>query len=164
MIKHTRLQVLAGLVLLCGTSIPTWGATPDAPRDTVAAFNAAISERRLDAALKTLAAGSVNFNLASAHSFTAAPGSVQPLTTDLTTHWRSIAPVLFSANRRYTREVVEATTHVDGDLAVVWVRMRTRSEPPRGAPTMLVFSETYLLRREQAEWKIMGIANSRQTR
>lgn len=162
--NHPRFPALAGLALLCGSSILGWGATPGSPNETVAAFNAAISERRLDAALQTLAAGAVHFNLASAHSFTAAPGSPQPLTSDLTTHWRTIAPVLFSVNRRYTREIVEATTHADGSLAVVWVQMRTKSEPQRGAPTLLVFSETYLLRREQTEWKIVGIANSRQTR
>ncbi len=140
-------------------------APPPSPEQVVREFNAALSERRLDAALATLQKGAVNFNLESAHRFTgAAAGAAEPLTVDLATHWKTVAPVLYATHRRYLREVDAATTHLDGPLAVVWTRLRTRAEPLKGGPTLLVISETYQLHLEAGQWRIVSIANSRQTR
>jgi SnoaL-like domain len=153
-------------VLIALTTLAASAAGPatNSPEDVVRAFNAALSERRLDAALALVARGAVNFNLESAHAFTSTPGATAPLTSDLVAHWRMVAPVLYAANRRYTRQVDAAATQADGDLAVVWARLRTRAEPLRGAPTLLVFAETYVMHREAGGWRIAGIANSRQTR
>jgi ketosteroid isomerase-like protein len=155
------------LVLVLVLALPAAdAASPPAatPEQVVRAFNAAISARRLDAALALLAPGAVNFSLESAHAFTTAPGAAVPLTADLATHWRTVGPVLFSMHRRYQREVDAATTHQDGQLAMVWTRLRTTSELQRGDATLLVFSEAYLLRREAGAWRIAGVANSRHTR
>lgn len=142
------------------------GANPPAtsPEQVVRDFNAALSARRLDAALALIADGAVIFNLEAAHRFTTAPGAPAPLTGDLAAHWRTVAPMLYGTQRRYTRTVEAATTQADAALAVVWTRMRTTTEPMRGAPTLQLFSETYLMHREAGGWRIAGMANSRQMR
>ncbi len=155
------LPILLAIVTLAADAA---SAPPLSPEEVVRAFNAALSERRLDAALALLAQGAVNFNLESAHGFTSTPGATSPLTSDLAAHWRTVAPVLYATNRRYTREVDAASIQADGSLAVVWARLRTRAEPLRGGPTLLVFAETYVMHREVGGWRIAGIANSRQTR
>ncbi len=135
------------------------------PDGTVRAFNAALSERRLAEALALLVPGAVTFQLEPAHAFAAPrPGETAPLTSDLTAHWRAVAPLLYSTHRVYLRQVDEATVHADGRLAMVWARVRTRSEPHRGTPSLLVFSETYLLRLDDGHWRIAGVAQSRSTR
>lgn len=162
----TRLLPIAALGMLC--ALTTQAATParstPTPLDVVRAFNAALSQRRLEAAMALLAPGAVNFQLQSAHRFTGASTGQDPLTVDLAGHWRSITPILYSTNRRYERSVADATVHFDGHLAVIWARLKTLSEPLQGAPTLLVFHETYLLREQDGQWRIIGIANSRQTR
>lgn len=135
-----------------------------APEAVVREFNAAISARELDTALAHLEPGAVNFNFGSAHSFTAAPGMKEPLTSDLALHWRTITPVLYGTSRSYARSVEAVTTHVDGALAVVWARMRTVTEPTTGSATSREFSETYLLRLDAGQWRIAGIASSRTAR
>ena len=141
-------------------------ATDQTPDGAVRAFNAALSERRINDALALLVPGAVNFQLEPAHAFAAPqPGSTaMPLTSDLATHWRTVAPVLYSTNQVYRRQVDEATVHADGRLAMVWARVRTRAEPLRGTPSLLVFSETYLLRLDDGHWRIAGVAQSRGTR
>jgi ketosteroid isomerase-like protein len=143
-------------------------ATPTGPAATpvgvVREFNAALSQRRLDAALALFAPGAVNFQLQSAHSLTGTPDRPEPLTSDLTAHWKSITPILYAMNRRYERVVENATVHADGLLAVVWARIKTHAEPLQGTPTSLMFHETYLLREQDGRWQIVAIANSRQTR
>jgi ketosteroid isomerase-like protein len=135
------------------------------PDGAVRAFNAALSERHLDEALALLVPGAVTFHLEPAHAFAAPrPGEATPLTSDLTAHWRTVAPLLYSTHRVYLRQVDEATVHADGRLAMVWARVRTRSEPHRGTPSLLVFSETYLLRLDDGHWRIAGVAQSRSTR
>ena len=160
----TLKRLLPALLAITTLVASAAGPATNSPEDVVRAFNAALSERRLDAALALLAQGAVNFNLESAHGFTSAPGATAPLTSDLVAHWRTVAPVLYATHRRYTRVVDDAATREDGSLAVVWTRLRTRAEPLRGAPTLLVFAETYVMHREAGVWRIAGIANSRQTR
>lgn len=138
-------------------------AIASAPAAVVREFNSALSVRNLDAALATLEPGAVNFNFGSSHSFSAAPGGVEPLTSDLAVRWRTVAPVLYAANRRYVREIEELTTHVDGALAVVWARMRTTAESTADGTTTRAFAETYVLRLDKDQWRIAGIASSRGT-
>jgi ketosteroid isomerase-like protein len=159
------LNRLLPILLAIGTLAASAASPPaTSPEEVVRAFNTALSERRLDAALALLAKDAVNFNLETAHGFTSVPGATPPLTSDLAAHWRTVAPVLFATHRRYTREVDAASTQADASLAVVWTRLRTRAEPLRGGPTLLVFAETYVMHREAGGWRIVGMANSRQTR
>lgn len=161
--RALSIMLLGALMSLrAHASTPTGAAAT--PLEVVREFNAALSQRQLEAALALLAPGAVNFQLQSAHVFTGAASRPEPLTSDLAMHWRSITPILYSANRRYERTVADATVHADGHLAIVWARLKTLSEPPQGAPTLLVFRETYLLREQDGRWQIIGIANSRPTR
>ncbi len=166
MCRFSRTTLCLLLLTACTfTTASTRAASePPAPEVVVRAFNAAISGRDLDAALATLATGAVNFNFGSVHGFSASQGTAEPLTSDLALHWRTVAPVLYSASRRYERRVEQATTHVDGTLAMVWTRLRTTTEPKSGDARILEFAETYLLRLDKGEWKIAGIANARPTR
>ncbi len=161
--RPLSIAMLTALATL-STQASTPAATDMGPAAVVRDFNAAISQRRLDAALALLAPGAVNFQLQAAHSFTSRPDRPEPLTSDLTAHWKSITPILYATNRRYERVVENATVHADGLLAIVWAKLRTHAEPLQGAPTSLVFHETYLLRAQDGRWHIVGIANSRQTR
>lgn len=62
------------------------------------------------------------------------------------------------------REVLDATAHVEGDLATVWARLRTTSEARDGSRTVLEFAESYILKLEGGTWRIAGVANARPTR
>jgi ketosteroid isomerase-like protein len=156
--------MLVGALTLLSAHASTPAGPAATPLGVVREFNAALSQRRLDAALALLAPGAVSFQLQSAHSFTGTPDRPEPLTSDLTTHWKSITPILYAMNSRYERVVENVTVHADAHLAVVWARIKTLAEPPKGAPTSLVFHETYLLREQDGRWHIVAIANSRQTR
>jgi len=162
-IRISTLLCLLALAAAAGCARPEAGATA-APEGVVREFNAAISARELDAALARLEPGAVNFNFGSAHSFSAAPGVKEPLTSDLALHWRTITPVLYGTSRSYVRSIEAATTHVDGALAIVWARVRTVTEPPQGSPTTREFAETYVMRLDEGTWRIAGIASSRATR
>ena len=170
------------LLALASPSMATESAGDRTPEEALRAFNAALSQRQLDAALALLLPGAVNFNLAPAHAFIApasasasaaptaapragnAPPPAEPLTADLATHWRTVAPLLYATQKVYLRQVDEATVHVDGRIATVWARVRTRAEPRQGTPSLLVFSESYLLRLDDGHWRIAAIAQSRAAR
>ncbi|MBV6417211.1 MAG: hypothetical protein CMLOHMNK_01850 [Steroidobacteraceae bacterium] len=164
---RTGFRLLAGTLLIAASLVTNtaFSAEATAPPETVVrAFNDAISAQRLDAALATLAQGAVKFNFGSAHQFSGAPGATEPLTSDLAALWRTVAPVLHSANKRYRREVISATTHVDGPLATVWAQVRTTTEARGGKRSTLEFAESYILRLADGEWRIAGVANARPTR
>lgn len=174
------LRTLALLLLvLAPPSIAAETVTDRTPEAAVRAFNAALSQRQLDAALALLLPGAVNFNLAPAHAFIAPASNAaaqadakrgptappaEPLTSDLAAHWRTVAPLLFATQKVYLRQVDDAVVHVDGRLATVWARVRTRTEPRQGTPSLLVFSESYLLRLDDGHWRIAAIAQSRAAR
>lgn len=176
MLKRFALPASLLLTLTALAATPTPPARPAAsaaaaaaapaatPVAVVRAFNEAITGRDLDKALSTLAPGAVKFNFGSAHRFSTPPGGAEPLTSDLAVQWRTVAPVLYAANRRYQREVVDATAHVEGDLATVWARLRTTSEARDGSRTVLEFAESYILKLEGGMWRIAGVANARPTR
>lgn len=163
--------ILATALLLCtpGAQAPAAHAagTSAGPADaerTVREFNEALSARRLEGAVALIEQGAVQFSIRAAHGFTAGgPGA--PLTGDLAAQWRAVAGVLYAATRSYRREVLQAVTHAEGDLAVVWATVRTSSQPLEGNPAPAVrFAEAYLLRRADGRWKIIGMANDRPTR
>ncbi|MFO1425948.1 MAG: nuclear transport factor 2 family protein [Steroidobacteraceae bacterium] len=128
-------------------------------------FNAAISARRLDAALALIAPGAVNFNLHAAHGG-AAGEAPPPLTSDLGVHWRTVTPILFGQTRAFRRELRALSTQVDGELASCWAQVETTTEPrAAGAPPVRrSVAESYLLRREGAQWRIVAMASSRAAR
>lgn len=156
--------------LSCVLPLAAFAAAPapppgglQAPEAVVRAFNADLSGRRLDSAIAAMAPGAVSFNIGSAHGFSTTPAT-EPLTSDLAIHWRTVAPVLYGASKRYERRVEQASTHMEGALAVVWARLRTTTERKDGTTTTLEFSETYLLKLERDRWRIIGVASARPTR
>lgn len=163
----TAFRLLPRALLIAAILVTITSRAADAPAKpeaAVRAFNAAISEQRLEAALATLAPGAVKFNFGSSHRFSGASGAPEPLTSDLAVLWRTVAPVLYSTNRQYRRDVLDATTHVDGPLAIVWARIRTTAEARDGKRSTLEFAESYVLRLAEGEWRIAGVANARPTR
>lgn len=169
----TRLAcaVLAAALLLLSSAVEARASQAQGasagPADalrTVRDFNAALSTRRLEAALDLIEPGAVQFSIRAAHGFTA-EGAGAPLTGDLVAQWRAVAGVLYAATRSYRREVLRAETRAEGDLAMIWATVRTSSEPLEGRPAPSVqFAEAYLLRRAEGRWKIIGMANARPTR
>jgi hypothetical protein len=159
----------AAVLLFCAAAVgapPTAGPDAAAAEKVVREFNAAISTRRLDAALALVAKGSVNFSLQPAHGFTAGADAAgaSALTTDLATHWRTIAPILFGTAKAFRREVGKTLVRVDGDLGMVWADVVTVTEPRSGPVVRVAFAETYLLQRREGAWTIAAIASSRPTR
>lgn len=153
--------VFAAALLLLSPGAPAGATTAER---AVREFNEALSARRLEAALDLIERGAVQFSIRAAHGFTAG-GPDAPLTGDLAAQWRAVAGVLYAATRSYRREVLQAITHAEGDLAIVWATVRTSSQPLEGKPTPAVrFAEAYLLRRAEGRWKIIGMANDRPTR
>lgn len=143
----------------------TASADARAVERTVRDFNGALSARNLDGALALLAPGAVHFDLQPAHGFSSAPGTPAPLTTDLATHWRTVAPILFSAAQAFKRETAGVTVRVEGDLAMAWTDVRTVTEPRGGGAAVRVqYSEVHLLRRTAPGWRIIASASSRPTR
>lgn len=161
--RRWSLLALAGFFALAQSAAAA--ATPsESPEATVRAYNLALSERRLPDALARLAAGAVKFNFGSAHSFSAAPGGSEPLTSDLALSWRTVAPVIYGSSESYRREVLRATTQRDGGLASVWAGLRTTTRGKDGKLTIVEYAENYVLRLDGGKWLIAGVASSRTTR
>lgn len=130
------------------------------PTDIVQAFNKAISERHLDEALKLVAPGSVQYTLRSSHAETGGGGFKQT-TTDLATHWRTIAPIVLSGTTAYQRVPKIIDSRVDGDLATVWVTITSTTVERSGEKRQASFSELYLLVHTAAGWQIGSMADNR---
>ena len=130
--------------------------------EVVLAMNRAVTERDLRAILAQFAAGAVQVNLSAAHAD--ATDEAETI-VDLAGQWKAIAPIIFANTESYTRSVEEMATHVDGELASVWARIRTETRRPavQGAVTV-TFSESYLLALVDGGWKILSVANNRPTR
>lgn len=161
-----RWQVIATGVLIALASALTSAAPaePPSPESVVRAFNAAITARKLDEALDLLGEGGVQFNLRAVHGFAADTGA-SPLTSDLIAQWRAVGTVLFASTRSYRREVLAATAHSQGDLAIVWAQVRATSQRVDAiTASSVTFAEAYLLQRRGDRWKIIGMASDRPTR
>ena len=98
----------------------------------------------------------------SAHTFTE---GIEKRVSDLALQWRQVSPILFASTDSYTRSVGETRSHQDGDLAVVWAELTTRTKPVRTDDVLTMsFTETYILFRLDGAWKIAALANNRPTR
>jgi len=163
---HAGLAVVAfGAALMTVASADAAAAENQAAggvEDVVLLMNRAVTERDLRAILAQFAAGAVQVNLNAAHA-----GATDETETivDLAGQWKAIAPIIFANTESYIRSVEEMATHVDGELASVWARIRTETRRPavQGAVTVTFF-ESYLLALIDGDWKILSVANNRPTR
>lgn len=134
-------------------------ATP-APAAVVTAFCDAITSRDINKALALLAPGSVQFTLRPSH--TGIGGQAPALTSDLRAHWSTVGPVLVSATRSYSRSAEILDSRIEGEIATVWARTRTRtvrSDAPNGRTDE--FTELYVLVLKEGKWLIGGVADTR---
>ncbi len=157
-----RRWFIAAAVLLIGllVAVAAANAQSPGPAAVVEAMNAAITARDLPAVKRYFAPGGVQFSLRPAH--TGLGGAAAGLTTPLEAHWSMIGPVLFGATKSYEREVEVLDARVEGEVATVWTRTRTRTV--RGTPPVTKqdeFVEIYLLVRTGGEWKVGAIADNR---
>jgi len=155
--EDTLRAALLAVVLAANTG---YAADPG-PADVVKAFNSAITERKLDAALGHLARGSVQYTLRAAHA--GVPTGDGGITSDLKTHWSTIGPVLISATTSYKRVPEIIDSRIDGDLATVWALVSSDTVERNGSHKQSKFSEVYLLVRTPAGWQIGAMADNRGT-
>lgn len=126
--------------------------------EVVRSFNEAITQKDVDAALASVATGSVQLNLHTSH---ADMGEETALTQDLDALWRTVGAVLFGTLEAYERTVEALDVAADGDIATVWTETRTVAHSGDGPPTVLEFTEMYVLLRLEDQWKIAAVANNR---
>lgn len=153
-------QAIAAFLMsmfLFATAAP---AADPGPAEVVKAFNLAITERKLDAALAHFASGAVQYTLRSAHAGVPTGAGV---TSDLKTHWQTIGPVLIGATQSYTRVPELLDVRIDGDLATVWAKISSESIERSGSRKQGSFSEVYLLVRTASGWRIGSMADNRGT-
>lgn len=154
-------SLLPVLAIAFALVAPVAGAAPAGPAEVVQAFNRALTERKLTDATALLAPGSVQYTLRAAHAGVAP--SATSITGDLKTHWNQIGPVLFSVTTTYQRVPTVLDTHVDGDLATVWVQVASETVERGGKSRKDSFSEVYLLVKTGDGWRIGAIADNRGT-
>lgn len=137
--------------------------TPEQPQaqaavDVVVSFNEAVTRKDIDTALGSVATGGVQLNLHSSH---ADMGEETTLTQDLDALWRTVGAVLFGTLEAYERTVQPVDAEADGDIATVWTETRTVAHSGDGEPTILNFTEVYVLLRLEEQWRIAAVANNR---
>lgn len=156
--QRTAAALIGSALLTISTGNPQAGQP--GPEDVVKSFNQALTARNIDNALPLFAKGSVQFTLKAAH-----PGMTTPtgLTTDLRTHWSTIAPLLFTVTKTYKRVPTVVQSRVEGDLATVWTRIASQTVEPNGKSREDSFGEVYVLIRGPDGWKIGAIADNRGT-
>jgi hypothetical protein len=159
---YLRFTAMTLAAVLWVASIPAVIAAEqntDGPAATVQAFNAAVTARDIDAALASLAEGSVQIQLRPVHP---GMGDTPPLTGDLRKNWQMVGAILFPASESYDR-LVEITSQTEsGDVATVWTN--TRSRTVRKGTTSAsenAFTEAYLLVQKDGNWLIAAIADNR---
>ena len=162
--RKIELTAAVLFIAIIGVSLPGPGLAGDAQRsqvvNVVESFNASVTNRDLDAMVTHFMPGGVQFTLRPSHAGLAS----ETLTTELTTHWPMVAPVLFAVTSAYIRqaEILEET--VRGDVATAWARISTEStrtgEQKSRAES---FTEFYLLVSTPDGWKIAGIVDNRAT-
>jgi len=160
-LPHLRLHQL-GLVLSLALAAPAGSirAADEGPESSVLAFNEALTQRKLDDALATVAPGAIQYTFTAAHRGMPAPSS---LTTDLKVHWSTVAALLFNVTSAYTRSPEILETRVTGTLATVWTRLSTETVVRDGNRSHESFDELYILQRTPDGWKIVGMADNRTT-
>lgn len=153
--RQSRAALLVTAVLFSGPLLAA-----DDPAAVVQAFNKAISERNLDAAMALVADGAVQFTLRPAH---AGVNDTTKISGDLVTHWRTIGPVVYTVTSVYSRTPQILSSRVDGELATVWVQMSTVTEERSGKKRQDAFSELYVLGLVNKSWRIAAVADNRGT-
>ncbi len=158
--KTRTVGVVAVIAVLAGNAAIAASTPATEAAAVVTSFGEAVSSRNLDKVLDYFAPGGVQFSLRPAHGgLGSAPAS---LTGDLRAHWSTIAPVVFSATRAYSRTAEIIDTRVDGDIATVWATVTTTSVRSDKQETRKdEFVELYLLVRKDGQWKIGAIADNR---
>ena len=153
---QTAIAILLSALLFAATA----QAADPGPAEVVKAFNSAITERKLDAALAYFAKGSVQYTLRAAHGgITTGEG----ITSDLKTHWSTIGPVVIGSTSAYRRIPEILDTRIEGELATVWVMTSSESVDRSGKPKLSKFSEVYLLVKTAGGWQIGAMADNRGT-
>ncbi|MBV2120577.1 MAG: nuclear transport factor 2 family protein [Candidatus Thiodiazotropha sp. (ex Ctena orbiculata)] len=135
-------------------------------RAVVKEMNRAITERDMAALLATFADGAIKIDLYSAHHYDNAKQKKdhKPIqTTDLAARWRRVAAILFSATRVYERTVESLQVHLDQGMAVAWASLKTRSQGQEQSALVKTnrYTESYLLRLVEGDWKIVAVTNNR---
>lgn len=157
--RHSGAMLLVAILPLASCA-PSPERRPEerAAADVVLAFNEAVTEQDVDAALSNVATGGVQLNLHASH---AKMGEEAGLTQDLDALWRTVGAVLFSTLEAYQRTAEPVDVDVDGDVATVWTNTTTVAHGADGDETVLDFTEVYLLLRLDEAWKIAVVANNR---
>jgi ketosteroid isomerase-like protein len=146
---------IAATLLVPGLTL----AADKSPADVVKAFNTAINQKDIEAVAAELAAGGSQFSLRPVH-----PGmpADMPLTSDIVANWRTVGAVLFSTTESYRRDVDIGNIIEDGDIATVWADATTTTVRSAGAnPSVMNFSELYVLVKRDGEWKIGAYLDNR---
>jgi hypothetical protein len=131
-----------------------------APEATVLAFNQAFTDSDAEALVALLADGGIQFTLRASHA------GIDPekLTADITAHWSVIAPVVFAATEKYTRQAKITDSQVKGEVASIWAEVSTESvRLGSDEVSKETFSELYLVINTADGWKIAAIADNRRT-
>ena len=157
---RSKLAAIAVLnVVIWTTTLATEGPANSAAQ-TVLDFNAAVTSRDMDTAMALLADGGVQFHLRPAH-----PGMPEnhPLTEDMATMWKTVSAILFPTTNSYERKVEILSTHIEGELAVVWTQTRTITDrKSTSEPMVLDFLEMYfLVNKDNTGWRIAGTTTNR---
>lgn len=155
--RPTPIAILLSIILFAASA----QAADPGPADVVKAFNGAITERKLDAALAHVAKGSVQYTLRAAHA--GVPTGEGGITSDLKAHWSMIGPVVIGATSSYQRIPEILDTRIDGDLATVWAQTSSESVDRNGKAQQNKFSEVYLLVKTAGGWQIGAMADNRGT-
>jgi hypothetical protein len=131
-----------------------------APEATVLAFNQAFADSDSEALVALLAEGGSQFTLRASH----AGINPEKLTAEITAHWSVIAPVVFAATEKYTRQAKITDSQVEGDVASIWANISTESvRLGTDEVSKETFSEFYLVIKTADGWKIAAIADNRRT-
>ena len=92
----------------------------------------------------------------------ATPSRLRELSSELRAHWSTIAPVLFSATKSYSRKAEVVDARAENGIATVWTNTTTESvRLDKPGASKARFSEVYLLVHKDNAWKIGSIADSR---
>ena len=160
MISFSASLRLSAAAIAATLLVPSLTVAADkSPNEVVNDFNTAINERNIEAVAAELAEGGSQFSLRPVH-----PGMPpnMPLTSDIVANWRTVGAVLFSTTESYRRDVDISNIIEDGDIATVWADATTTTVRSAGAnPSVMSFSELYVLVKRDGEWKIGAYLDNR---
>lgn len=162
--KPNNTATKIGILILLTVGLVSMTCASETSRSEIASvintFNQSLSAKNLEGMLSTFAEGSVQITLRPAHAEMATGAGIS---SDLTTHWSTVGPVLFSTMKSYKRAATIMDIQLDGDVASVWTRINTTaialgSDQSRQSE----FTELYLIVNAGNGWKIGAVADNRQ--